>query len=92
MSSPPPAATLPPPSDDDVVPDPLVQDNPISVPESSDGSEGGKLKMIVQLVKRCLGVKDIAAMYVRDVIRITRYVHRFDSWVTTGVFRSPHRS
>lgn len=30
----------------------------------SDTSEGGKLKMIVQLVKRCLGVKDIAAMYV----------------------------
>ncbi|KAJ7253764.1 hypothetical protein B0H12DRAFT_1116519 [Mycena haematopus] len=34
---------------------------PISVPESSDG-EGGRLKMIVQLVKNSLGVKDIAAM------------------------------
>ncbi|KAI0048916.1 hypothetical protein FA95DRAFT_1468963, partial [Auriscalpium vulgare] len=33
---------------------------PISVPE--DTGEGGKLKMIVQLVKRSLGVKDIAAM------------------------------
>ena len=34
----------------------------IAVPE--DTGEGGKLKMIVQLVKKCLGVKDIAAMYV----------------------------
>ncbi|KAJ6572107.1 hypothetical protein B0H19DRAFT_1132582 [Mycena capillaripes] len=34
---------------------------PISVPESGEG-EGGKLKMIVQLVKKSLGVKDIAAM------------------------------
>ncbi|KAJ7016568.1 hypothetical protein C8F04DRAFT_1105101 [Mycena alexandri] len=33
---------------------------PISVPESE--GEGGKLKMIVQLVKKSLGVKDIAAM------------------------------
>lgn len=38
---------------------------PISVPEeSTDAGEGGKLKMIVQLVKNCLGVKDIAAMWV----------------------------
>ena len=38
---------------------------PISVPEESgDAGEGGKLKMIVQLVKKCLGVKDIAAMCV----------------------------
>lgn len=36
---------------------------PISVPDSGDG-EGGKLKMIVQLVKKSLGVKDIAAMCV----------------------------
>ncbi|KAF7338731.1 hypothetical protein MSAN_02195300 [Mycena sanguinolenta] len=34
---------------------------PISVPESNEG-EGGRLKMIVQLVKNSLGVKDIAAM------------------------------
>ena len=40
-------------------------DPPISVPEeSADAGEGGKLKMIVQLVKKCLGVKDIAAMCV----------------------------
>ncbi|KAI0747013.1 hypothetical protein C8Q80DRAFT_1178825 [Daedaleopsis nitida] len=35
---------------------------PISVPDSGDTGESGKLKMIVQLVKKCLGVKDIAAM------------------------------
>ncbi|KAI5888805.1 uncharacterized protein SCHCODRAFT_02637779 [Schizophyllum commune H4-8] len=34
----------------------------ISVPESNDTGEGGKLKMIMQLVKKCFGVKDIAAM------------------------------
>lgn len=37
---------------------------PISVPDSGDTGEGGKIKMIVQLVKKCLGVKDIAAMFV----------------------------
>ncbi|KAI0646560.1 hypothetical protein C8Q79DRAFT_963358 [Trametes meyenii] len=35
---------------------------PISVPDNGDTGESGKLKMIVQLVKKCLGVKDIAAM------------------------------
>ncbi|KAF9012890.1 hypothetical protein BDZ89DRAFT_1023836 [Hymenopellis radicata] len=34
----------------------------ISVPETGDTGEGGKLKMIVSLVKKCLGVKDIATM------------------------------
>ncbi|KAJ3776424.1 hypothetical protein FB446DRAFT_721358 [Lentinula raphanica] len=37
-------------------------DAPLTVPDSGDAGEGGKLKMIVQLVKKCLGVKDIAAM------------------------------
>ena len=36
----------------------------ISVPDATDAGESGKLKMIVQLVKKCLGVKDIAAMCV----------------------------
>ena len=40
------------------------EDTPISVPDNGEHSEGGNLKMIVQLVKKCLGVKDIAAMYV----------------------------
>lgn len=35
---------------------------PVSVPDVGDAGEGGKLKMIVQLVKKCLGVKDIASM------------------------------
>lgn len=37
---------------------------PISVPDSGDTGEGGRLKMIIQLVKRSLGVKDLAAMFV----------------------------
>ncbi|KAG2367206.1 hypothetical protein BDR07DRAFT_1351446 [Suillus spraguei] len=43
--------------DDDEAPGPTI-----SLPDSSDVGEGGKLSMIVQLVKKCLGVKDIAAM------------------------------
>lgn len=42
---------------------------PISVPDSGDIGEGGKLKMIVALVKKSLGVKDIAAMFVTLFIR-----------------------
>jgi hypothetical protein len=38
-----------------------MEEEPISVP---DTGEGGKLKMIVSLVKKCLGVKDIASMSV----------------------------
>lgn len=34
----------------------------LSVSESNDTGEGGKLKMIIQLVKKAFGVKDIAAM------------------------------
>ncbi|KAI0075964.1 hypothetical protein K474DRAFT_1663609 [Panus rudis PR-1116 ss-1] len=34
---------------------------PVTVPDAGDTGEG-KLKMIVQLVKKCLGVKDIASM------------------------------
>jgi len=56
--------TLPPPSDDD--PNSQVYDTQpnaaVAIADSADTGEGGKLKMIVQLVKRCLGVKDIAAM------------------------------
>ncbi|KIY48496.1 hypothetical protein FISHEDRAFT_43286, partial [Fistulina hepatica ATCC 64428] len=39
-----------------------VEDAAISVPDSGDHEEGGKMKMIVQLVRKCLGVKDIASM------------------------------
>ena len=34
----------------------------VTMPDSGDNGEGGRLKMIVQLVKKCLGVKDIASM------------------------------
>ena len=37
---------------------------PVSVPDTGDTGESGKLKMIVSLVKKCFGVKDIASMYV----------------------------
>ena len=36
----------------------------VAVPDSGDNGESGKLKMIVQLVKKRLGVKDIASMCV----------------------------
>ncbi len=39
-----------------------AQEQAISVPDGGDTGEGGKLKMIIQLVKKCLGVKDIATM------------------------------
>lgn len=35
-----------------------------NVADAADTGEGSKLKMIVSLLKRCLGVKDLAAMYV----------------------------
>lgn len=57
---------LPPPSDDDPSTqqfDDTAGSSAVAIAET-DASEGGKLKMIVQLVKRCLGVKDIAAMCV----------------------------
>ena len=46
----------------DVVVDSDAPGPPISVPDSGDTGEGGKLKMIVALVRKSLGVKDIAAM------------------------------
>jgi len=50
--------------DADIDDDADAPDPPISVPDSGDTGEGGKLKMIIQLVKKSLGVKDIAAMWV----------------------------
>lgn len=41
------------------------------VPDTGESGEGGKLKMIVQLLKRCLGVKDLAAMYVYNRLSIS---------------------
>ena len=47
-----------------VLPPPPTDEGPVAIAESNDNSEGGKLKMIIQLLKKCLGVKDIASMYV----------------------------
>ncbi|KAF8970432.1 hypothetical protein BDZ97DRAFT_1914726 [Flammula alnicola] len=49
-------------TDHDTPVDDDAQGPAISVPDSGDTGEGGKIKMIVQLVKKCLGVKDIAAI------------------------------
>ena len=53
-----------PPTEQDTVVDDDAPGPPISVPDSGDAGEGGRLKMIIQLVKKSLGVKDIAAMWV----------------------------
>lgn len=45
-----------------VAPDVVDDGPPISVPDSGDTGESGKLKMIVQLVRKCMGIKDIASM------------------------------
>lgn len=62
-----PAATPAPESKDLTVTTELVEEDAlpeqaVSVPDGGDTGEGGKLKMIIQLVKKCLGVKDIATM------------------------------
>ena len=58
----------------DVIVDEDTPDQPISIADSSDAGEGGKLKMIVQLVKKCLGVKDIAAMCVQPRSKHTELI------------------
>ncbi|EGN92497.1 hypothetical protein SERLA73DRAFT_190976 [Serpula lacrymans var. lacrymans S7.3] len=52
------------PIPDDIALDEDAPGPPISVPDTGDAEEGegGKLKMIMQLLKKSLGVKDIAAM------------------------------
>ena len=42
--------------------DPDAQAAALSIDVPEDTGEGGKLRMIVQLVKRSFGVKDLAAM------------------------------
>ncbi|KAJ3565237.1 hypothetical protein NP233_g7764 [Leucocoprinus birnbaumii] len=53
---------------------------PISVPDSGDHGEGGKLKMIVQLVKKCLGVKDIATMRLSLPASLLEPVPNLEYW------------
>ncbi|KAF9441610.1 hypothetical protein P691DRAFT_812344 [Macrolepiota fuliginosa MF-IS2] len=52
----------------------------ISVPDSGDTGEGGKLKMIVQLVKKCLGVKDIATMRLSLPASLLEPVPNLEYW------------
>jgi hypothetical protein len=72
--------------------EPAEDDAPISVPDSGDTGESGKLKMIVQLVKKCLGVKDIASMFVSilSVPSDARSLTRIST--TQGGYRSRPRS
>ena len=51
-------------SNQEVTSNPVDDGPPISVPDSGDTGESGKLKMIVQLVRKCMGIKDIASMCV----------------------------
>ncbi|KAF9815795.1 hypothetical protein IEO21_04379 [Rhodonia placenta] len=53
---------MPPPDNDDTQLEDDAASQPISVPDSGDAGESGKLKMIISLLKKCLGVKDIASM------------------------------
>ena len=57
----------------------------IDVPE--DTGEGGKLRMIVQLVKRSFGVKDLAAMCAPSHLSDSTGVHSFSLF--QGVSHSP---
>ena len=59
----------------------------IDVPE--DTGEGGKLRMIVQLVKRSFGVKDLAAMCAPNHLFDPTNLHPFSLF--PGAFHSPHR-
>ena len=54
-----------------------IADAATPVPDSGENGEGGKLKMIVQVLKRCLGVKDLAAMYVFDTVGIDAWLMLF---------------
>jgi hypothetical protein len=65
------SSTLLPPSDDDPTTETFdddanadAQSPTATLADEPDAGEGGKLKMIIQIVKRSLGVKDLAAMYV----------------------------
>lgn len=70
---------------------------PISVADSGDTGDGGKLKMIVQLVKKCLGVKDIAAMRLSLPASLLEPIPNLEYWqyldrpdVFAAINDSPH--
>lgn len=54
-------------SKQEATPNAVDESLPIAVPDSGDTGESGKLKMIVQLVRKCMGIKDIASMCVSFV-------------------------
>lgn len=53
---------------------------PISVPDSGDTGESGKLKMIVQLVRKCMGIKDIASMRLSLPASLLEPVPNLEYW------------
>lgn len=57
-----------------------TEDSAITVPDTGDTGEGGKLKMIVQLVKKCLGVKDIATMRLSLPASLLEPVPNLEYW------------
>ncbi|KAF8325785.1 uncharacterized protein EI90DRAFT_2931268 [Cantharellus anzutake] len=63
-----------------VVPDLTPDDAPVAIAESNDNSEGGRLKMIVQLLKKCLGVKDIASMRISLPASLLEPIPNLEYW------------
>ncbi|EIM81944.1 uncharacterized protein STEHIDRAFT_65725 [Stereum hirsutum FP-91666 SS1] len=51
---------------------------PVTLPE--DTGEGGKLKMLMQLVKKCMGVKDIASMRLSLPASLLEPVPNLEYW------------
>ncbi|KAG8940686.1 hypothetical protein FRC00_012861, partial [Tulasnella sp. 408] len=98
-----PSKGLPPPSDDDPASQQFENGDAdpskaaVAISES-DTSEGGKLKMIVQLVKRCLGVKDIAAIIndssdpLERMLAVLRYTFSKDLKFIRGKICKPYNS
>jgi oxysterol-binding protein-related protein 9/10/11 len=52
----------------EIEPDVAYDGPPLSVPDTGEveAGESGKLKMIVQLLRKCMGIKDIASMSVSN--------------------------
>ncbi|TFK28498.1 hypothetical protein FA15DRAFT_633742 [Coprinopsis marcescibilis] len=57
-----------------------TEDAAISVPDSTDQGESGKLKMIIQLVKKCFGVKDIATMRISLPASLLEPIPNLEYW------------
>lgn len=66
--------------DADVIDDEEALGAPIAVQDSGDTGEGGKLRMIVGLLKKALGVKDIAAMRLSLPASLMEPVPNLEYW------------